>query len=263
MSLRINEGIVLAADSALSIDSYDGKTTDNVYFNTNKLFRLSNNLPIGLMAVGIGSIGRTPMRELILNLRSEIRKKGDRYVDPNNYTIDSVAKTALDYFYELYWQEFSLNANPPKFQIIVTGYDSIIKNIPQEFIVHMEGRDFQVIPNNKDARGIACYGMPDAVYRLINGYSAKLVDVLNETSVSNDDLEALMNLLRIKLYAPLFKQELPLRDAIDLAKFLVKTASKYARFMPIPPKVGGPTCIAVIPIHDRFRWIKRNRVIRK
>lgn len=50
---------------------------------------------------------------------------------------------------------------------------------------------------------------------------------------------------------------MPIQDAIDVVRFLVETASKFARYGLRPETVGGPTEIAVITKHEGFKWVAR------
>jgi hypothetical protein len=50
-----------------------------------------------------------------------------------------------------------------------------------------------------------------------------------------------------------------IHDAIDLARYLVKTAIGFTKFSITkqPKTVGGPIEIAAIIKHEGFRWIQR------
>ena len=50
---------------------------------------------------------------------------------------------------------------------------------------------------------------------------------------------------------------MPIQDAIDVARFAVETATKFARYGLRPETVGGPTEIAVITKHEGFKWVAR------
>ena len=57
VSVRVNDGVVLAADSATTLigpGSPDGGRVLNVYNNANKVFNLLKGAPIGLMTWGLG-----------------------------------------------------------------------------------------------------------------------------------------------------------------------------------------------------------------
>ena len=56
VSVKINDGIVMAADSAGSMSS------GQVYAHANKIANLCRGLPIGAMSTGSGGIGNDPSR---------------------------------------------------------------------------------------------------------------------------------------------------------------------------------------------------------
>ncbi|MGE7762096.1 hypothetical protein [Peribacillus sp. NPDC097895] len=60
LSIKINDGIVLAADSATTITEYynDGQELKRVYNNANKVLQLHKEIPAGLITWGNGSIGK-------------------------------------------------------------------------------------------------------------------------------------------------------------------------------------------------------------
>lgn len=73
ISLKVNDGIVLAADSASTILS---KGPDNrlgvvnVYNTANKIFNLKKGFPIGAITWGSGSIGQASISTLTKDFRS-------------------------------------------------------------------------------------------------------------------------------------------------------------------------------------------------
>jgi hypothetical protein len=50
---------------------------------------------------------------------------------------------------------------------------------------------------------------------------------------------------------------MPMRDAIELADFLVDTTKGFFRFLPGADVVGGDTDIAAVTKYEGFKWIRR------
>jgi hypothetical protein len=51
---------------------------------------------------------------------------------------------------------------------------------------------------------------------------------------------------------------MPIRDAVDLARFLVETTIGFVKFSIARPKtVGGSIAIAAITKHEGFQWVQR------
>jgi hypothetical protein len=63
VSVKINDGVVMAADSASSFES------GMVYQNADKIVNLMERLPIGAMATGAGGIGNESIDTLMKDLR--------------------------------------------------------------------------------------------------------------------------------------------------------------------------------------------------
>jgi hypothetical protein len=67
LTIKVNDGIVLAADSATTFyqNGPQGQVVINVYENANKVFHLHKALPIGIITWGGGSIGQSSIGTLI------------------------------------------------------------------------------------------------------------------------------------------------------------------------------------------------------
>ena len=85
VSVKINDGIVMAADSASSFAS------GIVYQNADKIVNLRDGLPIGAMATGAGGIGNelidTLMKDLRRRFSGEDIARPDWALDPATYTL--------------------------------------------------------------------------------------------------------------------------------------------------------------------------------
>ncbi len=53
-----------------------------------------------------------------------------------------------------------------------------------------------------------------------------------------------------------------LQDAVDYAKFLIRTTSDYQRFSGNMPTVGGDIDIALLTNHRGFQWIAQKELYR-
>jgi hypothetical protein len=63
--------------------------------------------------------------------------------------------------------------------------------------------------------------------------------------------------LRERLEVQMLSPTMPVKDAIDLADFLVETTKRFFRFLPGADIVGGDTDIAVVTRYEGFKWIRR------
>jgi hypothetical protein len=74
VTVRVTDGIVLAADSATSFTDADGHVA-KIYNGANKIFNLVKVWPIGAMTYGAGSIGTESISTLSKNTSDTVAIK--------------------------------------------------------------------------------------------------------------------------------------------------------------------------------------------
>jgi hypothetical protein len=269
ISIKINDGLVLASDSASTVL---GATPDgqlqvfNVYNNADKVFNLQKGLPIGAITWGAGSIGQASTSTIMKDLR-KIFTDGDEdkhpgwKLDKKEYTVEGVANRLKQFvFDELYAPTFKdFPHKKPDLGFIVAGYSA---NAPMadEFQIDIKEGQCQGprAVRTREQIGMTWGGDPEALNRLIAGISGALPQVLqNLFRVQPDQLPQVMQAIQQASQLPIVLPAMPLQDAIDLGEFLVDLTIKFSRFMPGPPTVGGPIEIAAISKHEGFRWTRR------
>jgi hypothetical protein len=98
VSVKINDGVVMAADSAGSMES------GQIYAHANKIANLCGGLPIGAMSTESGGIGNESVETLFKDLRR--RSSGldpmhaDWKIDPHAYTIGQAAQRLRSFLFE-------------------------------------------------------------------------------------------------------------------------------------------------------------------
>lgn len=271
LSLKINDGVVLASDSASSIIAQvagiggaPATGVINVYNNANKVFNLRKGKPIGAITWGSGSIGAVSISTLIKDLRSRFSGESQQHLDwtiGENYTVQQVAERLRAYVFEEHYRNaFAAWPIKPALGFIVAGYSSGA-NAAEEFKIDINqngecGPPIQL--RQRPETGLTWSGEPDAINRIILGYSAELPNILqNNLGVPQEQMPIVMGLLQQNLQAPVVNPAMPIQDAIDLAEFLVDLTIKFKRFAPGAPTVGGPIEIAAITKHEKFRWVRR------
>src|SRR3989304_513009 len=128
ISLKVNDGLVLASDSAATIVDKGGGVV-NVYNNANKVFNLRKGLPIGAVTYGAGEIGGASISTLIKDLRmrfsGEDPTHSEWHIDNAAYKICDVAKNVKKFIYdELYEPSFKDWETKPFLGFMVAGYSS-------------------------------------------------------------------------------------------------------------------------------------------
>src|SRR5688500_214508 len=100
VSLKVNDGLVLAADSASTIGASGG--IENVYNNANKVYNLRKGLPVGLITWGLGGLAGLSIsilaKDLRVRLSGEHPAHKDWHLDDESYTLLQVAHRVQEFF---------------------------------------------------------------------------------------------------------------------------------------------------------------------
>jgi hypothetical protein len=119
VSVRINDGIVLAADSAGSLDS------GQVYAHANKIANLCSGLPIGAMSTGSGGIGNESIETLLKDLRRRFSglepTHAEWRLDPERYTMGQVSERLRSFLFE---EKAAACPDPTSLQMRLCGYSA-------------------------------------------------------------------------------------------------------------------------------------------
>jgi hypothetical protein len=252
VSVKINEGIVMASDSASTF------TNSQVYEHAEKIVNLVKCLPIGVMVTGDGGIGSESLTTLLKDLRKRLGDKQDpMYLDPASYTMAAVSQRLRDFLYS----EKSLpSGGTANILLRVCGY-SAGRPLPEVWQVQLQGAAAYdvVLVHPEGDFGINWDGQYDALNRLILGTPTDFEQIAVEWGMQPPAASSLGAAVRQKVQETLAIPTMPIQDAIDLARYLLETAIGFTKFsiMKQPKTVGGPIVIAAITKHEGFRWIQR------
>ena len=268
LSLKVHEGVILAADSASTVIG-QGPTGEplviNVYNNANKIFNLLKGAPIGTSIWGTGSIGQASISMLLKDLRRRFggvdKSHGEKWrIDPSSYTIEKVAELVREFIFEEHYQpNFKEWPQKPDLGLLVVGY-SAKSTHAEEFQIDVVNGECAPPRLLRDATesGMTWNGQIEAISRLVLGYSPTLPDILrNAVGLSDEQLAGVVDMLSTQLNSGYIQEAMPLQDAIDLACFLVDASIRHSQFAPGAPVVGGAIELAAISRHEGFKWIRR------
>ena len=119
VSVKINDGIVMAADSAGSMGS------GQVYAHANKIANLCRGLPIGAMSTGSGGIGNESVETLLKDLRRRFSgfepAHADWRLNPEGYTVAQVADRLRSFLFE---EKAQSCPDPTNLQVRLCGYSA-------------------------------------------------------------------------------------------------------------------------------------------
>jgi hypothetical protein len=262
LALRVNDGVVLASDSASSIalNDLNGKLVTNIYDHADKVFNLRKGSPVGATVYGLGHIGEASLTTLLKDLRKRFSTPStDWHLDPDAYTIEWVANKVSGFLFDEKYVPFLTSVGIaqdkwPTLGIYVAGY-SAGKDLPEIWTVNLGSAGAKV---SMVKSPLAWGGQPEAISRLIAGYDPTLPKLLAaELKLAEQDVSTALQAVQAKLEPAILPMAIPIQDALDLAQFLVDLTAKYSRYTPGYQSVGGPIDIAAITKHEGFKWVQR------
>lgn len=264
ITLKVHDGLVLGSDSATTLIGPVGPNGEqavvNVYNNANKVFNLCKGLPIGGMTWGAGSIGVASISTITKDLRKRFMDPTHAWhLDPGNYKMEDVAKRTREFFYdELYTPTYANSPIKPSMGFLVAGY-SAGEGLPEEWLIEINNGACQPpkLIRQQGETGMSWYGEPEAITRMILGYSPALPRILGQMGIPQQQIAPAIDIIRQNLAVPFVQAPMPIQDAIDLAEFLIHTTIMYSRFAPGAKTVGGPAELAAITKHEGYKWIER------
>jgi hypothetical protein len=265
ISVKVNDGVVLAADSASTIVTQGQQgniAVQNVYTNADKIFNLVKSRPIGVMTWGIGSVGQESIATLIKDLRARLSgedREADSWKLDKDAGVIEYAQKVQEFFYEeKYKTTFESWKQKPDLGFLVAGF-SPKQSLAEEYQIDIKGgvclplREVRA----QNESGIVWNGESEAISRLVLGYSSTILSLLH-SQYNLTDQQLIEFGQGMGPYAAQFvSPAMPIKDAIDLAEFLGETTIKFSRFSPGATTVDGPVEVAVITKHEGFKWIRR------
>jgi hypothetical protein len=265
VTVKINEGIVLAADSATTFMNQTGHVV-KIYNSANKLFNLVKGLPIGSLTFGSGSIGNSSIATLTKDLRRRLAGKDPKHIDwmldPERYTMEEVARKVKKFFYDEKFQLAYQDEPPDNFLAgyKICGY-SAGADQPELWDVPIRPECPEPVLLRGEAGPAACGpnwdGEYEAMNRLLLGVGCRFAESLITRGIDPEVAEQIQLQTIADLRIPVDLPAMPIQDAIELARFMVETTIRFVRFNLRSETVGGPIEIAVITKHEGFRWVQR------
>ena len=234
VTLYVPEGIVLAGDSRLTLtwksklQGNDNQNATNISDTTNKVFLV--NKRFGLGTFGTAHIGGIPIAGFI-----------DSFIESK---ISDA--TEIDHFPQLLISHFSGIKADFETSFYVVGYKKESgQSVQHIYFVNIKNKTQQRV-NKPNTETIFCAnwgGETEVVSRLLN--SVQLKDGANWVTV--DDTIVPWNFLT-------------LQDAIDFARYAIRTTSDTQRFQQRIKTVGGPIDVLVIKPGEDGVWIEKKEL---
>lgn len=270
IAIKVNDGIILAADSASTIIGHNEETGEKgvwiIYDNANKVFNLVKGVPVGAITWGAGSIGQASTETLAKDFRRLITDDDPNWtINSDDYSIEDIANKFKHFIYNNHYvPEFKEWPKKPDIGFLIVGY-SIKRPLPEVWQIDIENGKCHGPKKvaQEDDVGIHWFGEIEAIGRLYKGFSLGLGDVLEEAKLSPEKIQEVIDICNDRLIIPLATPPMPIQDAINLARFLVEMTEQFSKYTPGAPTVAGPIEIAAITKHEGFRWVERKHYYNK
>lgn len=261
VSVRVAEGLVLAADSAVmllgSVKTPQGQATGVVqtFAFANKVTRV-HDYPVGVMTWGLGSISARSIQSLIMEFEHEYPSLAEN----KKYTVKDVAEALAVFIKKWYNAAYPPKGTRPSLGLFVGGYGAGQFFSDQYEYEFPKSRAWRTVrPNNPGGSpsfGADWFGQADALIRLIKGFDRNGLEELLKRGVDKNVLQKWVNDNVAELQ--LVFDGMPLQDAIDFAEYAVQVVIGTFRFAAGPPLCGGDIDIAVIT-PSAYQWAQRKQ----
>ncbi|GEM_PF-6520955 len=162
LSILVNDGLVLATDSASTILVTGDEPSvpagvSTVYNNASKVFRVIRETPIGGITWGSGSIGVASISTLMQDFRAQ-RKRGGllaRFVQSSPPTVRSVAGEVRGFLADRIRAEESAKVLKPSLGILIAGY-SPGRPVAEQYVISVSDgqvNELETISDGTSATG--------------------------------------------------------------------------------------------------------------
>jgi hypothetical protein len=260
VAVKVNDGLVLAADSALAIQGVvDGQQAGilKTYDYGRKLSHIKD-YPMGTLTWGTALLGSRTIESLVSEFEFSLLSAKDE--EAKGFQVRKIAEGLREFLlkrYEVQYGQLSLDTGMPGLGVLVSGY-SDGQYFPEQYLF-----EFPSIPELQTRRpnkengdpnfGVDWFGLTDAITRLIKGADPQLAQPLAEKyAITQDEAWRLLS----QYEYPIVFEGMPLQDAIDLAVYLVQMTIGRYRFVVGAPLCGGQVDVAVITSRG-FNWVYR------
>lgn len=266
VAVRVGEGLVMAADSASTLQAAqpDGTTGVVKIFNhASKLLQLKD-YPTAVATWGAGNLGSRTISSLIDEYANTLESASG--VKPKQISVRRQAEGLMAALVDVYQHEYPKTAKSgitPSLGVLVGGYSGQ-DFFPEEYVFAIPEAKMLRLREPKDDGGqdfgANWYGLTDAIVRLHHGRDDRLADLLKEAGVDDDTAKKVLESMGRSVQYPVPFAGMALQDAVDYAMYLVGVVVGRFRFVAGPELCGGPIDVATVTRERGFQWIQRKKL---
>jgi 20S proteasome alpha/beta subunit len=250
------EGLVLAAESRLTLQGQVGPQSVSVYFDTaTKLMNFSApNTTVGVVTYGQAVIGlQTPRTAASFMSEFEASLPGERL------PIEAFATKISEFFLKQWQSSMPGNYQGQSMTFVVAGFDE--KDIyGRVYTIDIPSAPQPKQVNPDSSFGITLGGQSETVNRILSGYAAGLPDALTKDLKLDADQVAVMRQTLAKFQSAIPMPILGLQDCVNMAIFLIRATIGVQGFTVDIRGVGGPIDIAIITRNKDLHFIQQKQV---
>jgi hypothetical protein len=246
------EGVVLAADSRLTLTALSGSRQISVSFdNARKVLNFqAPHRWVGVVTYGLGAIGLRSAYSFLPEVEASLPLE--------RQSIEQYARLLAQFFMNQFQSVTpSLPPEPPMI-FFIAGFN---QDEPYGR-VYMVSIPTDPIPKEvyTNSFGIATGGQAEITHRLLRGYDERLLSVIRgQLSLSEEQTAALRRAFdQFQLAAPI--QILPLQDCVDLATFFIRTTIQTQNLTVGLRGVGGSIDVAVMTRGEGFKFLQEKKL---
>ena len=276
VSVKVSEGLVLAADSTAAIQGNlqdpKGQIAQGILKTYDHVRKLSHikDYPIGTLTWGSALIGSRSVESLIKEYEHDLPSLEEEREkiktarmqtgksDTWDYNVQQIAEGLLKHVKDFYTATFDglPKEKLPFLGILVSGY-SFGNFFPNQWLIELpisnELKEVRPDIEEKPDFGATWYGLTDAIVRLHWGRDDAVLEIMaKHLGKSPEEIRKILDPIQY----PVLFDGMPIQDAIDYAVYLVNVVIGRYRFVIGAPLCGGEIDVAVIT-PTAFTWIQR------
>ncbi len=226
VSLRVPDGIVIAADSLLTVKK-EGQPTSSLSY-TQKVLPFYGRFGVGIL--GIGLLANKSVHVAIRSFEQDLKEKETPFKG-----VTEIAEKIGNHLHDLLKKQ-----------------------------LNQENKSLNTLQPGQFALGLQVVGYDnDTNPKTVEVYVGKNVhcEVRKEFGCtytgSGEIVQAIWSLYKTSSESQPVYPLLSLQDAIDYAEFLIRTTIVHQRFSRKTPDVGGDIDVALVTPFNEFQWIRQ------
>lgn len=252
-AVKSRDGLVLGTDSMTQVTAVNPADPTAApqylisYANATKLFRIGE-YPMAAVTWGSGNIGNRSISGIVLDF------EGTLSVTPT--TVEQVANELCEYVGAMYDATFSAvpEENRPILGFLLGGYSPgqpLAELWEIRFPIGQSDAARVHCMRDQEASGANWRGIEIPFTRVHFGFDPRIIDKLVSTGMKAEQAIGMLS----GFETPVIFDSMPVQDAIDFTKHILRTTISYSTFEIGLAACGEPLQIGVL-LRKGFKWVE-------